>query len=87
MTDTDKTTSTLPSTGDAKPKATETPEAKSFLERAQEAIADAIESTVDAVKENPLTAAAIAGGVVAAAAGAVYGVSKLVEVEDAPEKK
>lgn len=87
MTDTDKTTSTPPATGGAKPKATEAPEAKSFLERAQEAISDAVESTVDAVKENPLTAAAIAGGVVAAAAGAAYGVSKLIEGEDAPEKK
>lgn len=52
-------------------------EAKSFLERAQEAIEDAVETTVEAVKENPLTAAAIAAGVVAAATGAAYGVSAL----------
>ncbi|OYW23274.1 MULTISPECIES: hypothetical protein [unclassified Sphingomonas] len=53
--------------------------AKSFLERAQEAIEDAVESTVEAVKENPITAAAIAAGVVAAAAGAAYGVSTLLD--------
>ncbi|WP_374145624.1 hypothetical protein [Sphingomonas sp. 28-63-12] len=68
----------LPSIADAKA------EAKSFLERAQEAIEDAVESTVEAVKENPLAAAAIAGGVVVAAAGAAYGVSKLLDDGDKP---
>lgn len=52
-------------------------EAKTLLTRAQEAIGSAIETTVEAVKENPVAAAAIAGGVAAAAAGAVYGVSRL----------
>lgn len=52
-------------------------EAKSFLERAQEVIEDAVETTVEAVKEHPLAAAAIAAGVVAAATGAAYGVSAL----------
>ncbi len=51
--------------------------AKSFLERAQEVIEDAVETTVEAVKEHPLAAAAIAAGVVAAATGAAYGVSAL----------
>lgn len=64
---------TLPSTADL------TTGAKSFLERAQEAIEDAVESTVEAVKENPIAAAAIAAGVVAAAAGAAYGVSTLLD--------
>lgn len=59
-------------------------EARSLLARAQEAIEDVVESTVEAVKENPLTAAAIAGGVVVAAAGAAYGVSKLLEDDDKP---
>lgn len=73
---------TIASTGQdiasAMPKSTDLmAEAKSFLERAQEAIEDAVETTVEAVKENPLTAAAIAAGVVAAATGAAYGVSAL----------
>lgn len=54
-------------------------DAKSFLERAQAAIEDAVESTVEAVKENPLTAAAIAAGVVVAAAGTAYGISTLLD--------
>lgn len=54
-------------------------EAKSFLLRAQEAIGQAVDSTIVAFKERPLTSAAIAGGVVAAAAGASYGVKKLFE--------
>jgi len=54
-------------------------EAKSFLLRAQEAIGQAVDSTIEAFKERPLTSAAIAGGVVAAAAGASFGVKKLFE--------
>lgn len=88
MSDTEKTIDIASATtGGAKPTASETGnEPKSFLERAQEAIEDAVETTIDAVKENPLTAAAIAGGVVAAAAGAAYGVSKLIESEETPAK-
>ncbi len=56
-------------------------DAKSFLERAQAAIEDAVETTVEAVKENPLTAAAIAAGVVVAAAGTAYGISTLLDGE------
>lgn len=62
-------------------------EAKSFLERAQEAIEDAVETTVEAVKENPLTAAAIAAGVVAAATGAAYGVSALLSDDKTADDK
>jgi len=61
-------------------------DAKSFLARAQEVIEDAVETTIDAVKENPVTAAVIAGGVAVAAAGAVYGVSRLLEPEATPAK-
>jgi ElaB/YqjD/DUF883 family membrane-anchored ribosome-binding protein len=59
---------------------------KSFLGKAQEAISDAFDSTVEAVKENPLTAVGIAAGAAAAVAGAAFGVSKLLE-EDAPAPK
>lgn len=50
---------------------------KSLISRAQEAIEHAVETTVGAVKENPVAAAAIVGGVAAVAAGAAYGISKL----------
>lgn len=58
---------------------------KSFLARAQEVIEDAVESTVDAVKEHPLAAAAIAAGAAVAVAGAAYGASKLLDNGDAAE--
>ena len=54
-------------------------EEKSFFERAQEAIGAAVESTVEAVKEHPAAAAAIAAGATAAVAGAAYGISKLLD--------
>ena len=57
-------------------------EEKSFLERAQDAIGAAVDSTVEAVKEHPAAAAAIAAGATAAVAGAAYGISKLLEDED-----
>ncbi len=50
---------------------------KSLIARAQEAIEQAVETTVGAVKDNPVAAAAIVGGVAAVAAGAAYGISKL----------
>jgi len=56
-----------------------TAEEKSFIERAQEAIGSAVDSTVGAVKEHPAAAAAIAAGATAAVAGAAYGISKLRE--------
>ncbi len=58
---------------------------KSFLARAQEAIGEAVESTVDAVKEHPLAAAAIAAGAAAAVAGAAYGASKLLDNDNEAE--
>ena len=60
---------------------------KSFFERAQEAIGSAVESTVEAVKENPATAAAIAAGATAAVAGAAFGISKLLGDDDKGNKK
>ena len=59
---------------------------KGFLERAQEAIGAAVESTVEAVKEHPAAAAAIAAGATAAVAGAAYGISKLLEEGDDESK-
>lgn len=55
---------------------------KGIIGRAQETVGSAVGSTIEAVKERPVTAAAIAGGVAAAAAGAVYGVSKLRSASD-----
>jgi len=55
---------------------------KSFFERAQEALESAVESTVDAVKEHPLAAGAIAAGAAAAVAGVAYGASKLLDKDD-----
>lgn len=59
-----------------------TEESKSFFEQAQEALGDALESTVEAVKEHPVAAAAIAAGAAAAVAGAAYGVSQLLGGEE-----
>lgn len=50
---------------------------KSFLETAQEAIGDAVDATVQAVKDNPVAAAAIAAGAAAAVGGAVYAATQL----------
>ncbi|MEO7691117.1 MAG: hypothetical protein ABIS51_17680 [Sphingomonas sp.] len=78
-------------TDEAKPAAAATPaakaEEKSFFERAQEAIGSAVESTVEAVKEHPATAAAIAAGATAAVAGAAFGISKLLGDDDKGDKK
>lgn len=57
---------------------------ESFLTTAQEAISDAFDATVEAVKEHPVAAAAIAAGAAAAVAGAAFGVSKLLD--DSEEK-
>ncbi len=53
-------------------------ESKSFLSRAQEALASATDTAVNAVKEHPIAAASIAAGAAAAVAGAAYGASKLL---------
>ena len=66
--------------------ATAAPEEKSFLEQAQEAIGDAIESTVEAVKEHPVAAAAIAAGAAAAVGGAAYAATKLMSGEESTKK-
>lgn len=55
---------------------------KSFFERAAEVIEGAVETTVEAVREHPLAAGAIAAGAAAAVAGAAYGASKLLGGED-----
>ena len=59
-----------------------TSEHKSFLEQAQEAIEGAVESTVEAVKEHPIAAAAIAAGAAAAVGGAAYAASQLLGDKD-----
>jgi hypothetical protein len=64
-----------------------TDESKSFLETAQGAIADAYEATVEAVKEHPVAAAAIAAGAAAAVGGAAYAASQLLGDKDATDKK
>ncbi|MEI9927116.1 MAG: hypothetical protein WDN44_04560 [Sphingomonas sp.] len=53
-------------------------ENKSFLEQAQDAIGDALESTVEAVKEHPIAAAAIGAAAAAAVGGAAYAASHLL---------
>ena len=62
-------------------------EPKSFFEQAQEALGDALETTVEAVKEHPVAAAAIAAGAAAAVAGAAYGVSQLLGSDEEEAKK
>jgi hypothetical protein len=53
--------------------------ARTTLGNAGGAIRDAVDGVVDAAKENPATAAAIAAGAAAAVAGAAFGISKLRE--------
>lgn len=45
---------------------------KPFMAQAQESVSGAWEATVSAVRERPVTAAAIAAGAVAAIGGAAY---------------
>ncbi|MBB5708938.1 hypothetical protein [Sphingomonas xinjiangensis] len=49
----------------------------SFIKTAQDAIGDAVDATVNAVKEHPVAAAAIAAGAAAAVGGAAYAVTQL----------
>ena len=49
----------------------------SFIKTAQGAIGDAVDATVNAVKEHPVAAAAIAAGAAAAVGGAAYAATKL----------
>lgn len=60
---------------------------RNLITRAQEAIEQAVDTTVAAVKENPVAAAAIVGGVAAVAAGAAYGISKLGAATGEPAPK
>ncbi|MCH7860402.1 hypothetical protein ACQKOH_13845 [Sphingomonas sp. NPDC092331] len=66
-------------TGNAIPETIEEAkeEAKGFLAQAQEAIGDAVDATVAAVKEHPIAAAGIAAGVAAAVGGAAYAATQL----------
>lgn len=57
---------------------------KSFIKTAQETLGQAVDATVEAVRERPVTAAAIVGGVAAAAVGARYGINKLRTNGDDP---
>src|SRR5262249_22803015 len=56
-------------------------ESKSFLSKAQETLANAAGSAVNAVKEHPIAAASIAAAAAGAVAGAAYGASKLLNGE------
>ncbi|WP_025560114.1 hypothetical protein [Sphingomonas sp. UNC305MFCol5.2] len=59
---------------------------KSFLASAQETVAGAVDATVQAVKDHPVAAAAVAAGAAAAVGGAVYAATQLGG-EKEPAKK
>ena len=63
-----------------------TEETKSFSAQAQEAIGDAVDATVTAVKEHPIAAAGIAAGVAAAVGGAAYAATHM-GAEKQPQAK
>ena len=52
-------------------------EAKSLIGQAHDIFDQAVEITANFIEERPIAAAAVAGGVALAAAGAVFGVSRL----------
>ena len=58
----------------------------SLLSQAKDAIGSAVETTIEAVKDHPVAAAAIGAGVAATVAGAAFGVSKLLEEDETPAK-
>lgn len=58
-------------------------QAKDRLADAGGAIRDATDRVVEAAKDNPVAAAAIAAGAAAAVAGAAFGISKLLDRDDA----
>lgn len=60
---------------------------KSFLASAQETVAGALDATVQAVKEHPVTAAAVAAGAAAAVGGAVYAATQLGGDKEPQSKK
>lgn len=65
---------------DAAKTVTET--SSSLYAQAKDAIGQAVETTIEAVKEHPVAAAAIGAGVAATVAGAAFGVSKLLEDDE-----
>ncbi|HWK34660.1 hypothetical protein [Sphingomonas sp.] len=69
------------------PEPLTTSERKTFLAQAQETASQAFNTTVDAVREHPVTAAAAVAGAAAAVAGAAYGASKLKANDSAPKTK
>ncbi|WP_294289997.1 hypothetical protein [uncultured Sphingomonas sp.] len=68
-------TSTLDTTDTSSVTTTEGRQA--LFNTAKDAVTEAVQTAVDAVKANPKTAAAIAAGATAAVAGAAYGATKL----------
>jgi hypothetical protein len=61
-------------------------DAKRFFTQAQAKVTEAVHAAIEAAKENPKTAAAIATGAAAAVGAAAYGVTKLRE-DDGGTKK
>jgi 2-keto-3-deoxy-L-rhamnonate aldolase RhmA len=57
-------------------------QAKSFFAQAQDKVTEAVNAAIEAAKEKPKTAAAIATGAAAAVGAAAYGVTKLREGDD-----
>lgn len=60
---------------------------KSFLASAQETVAGAVDATVQAVKDHPVAAAAVAAGAAAAVGGAVYAATQLGGDKEPASKK
>ncbi|KRC78298.1 hypothetical protein [Sphingomonas sp. Root241] len=60
---------------------------KSFLASAQETVAGAVDATVQAVKDHPVAAAAVAAGAAAAVGGAVYAATQLGGEKEPASKK
>jgi hypothetical protein len=58
-------------------------EAKSLIGQAHDMFDQAVEVAANFIEERPIAAAAVAGGVALAAAGAVFGVSRLTSDEPA----
>jgi hypothetical protein len=65
------------------PESMSAEEAKTFFAQAQAKVTEAVSAAIDAAKENPKTAAAIATGAAAAVGAAAYGVTKLRESQAA----
>ncbi|HET9510553.1 MAG TPA: hypothetical protein VFO80_05325 [Sphingomonas sp.] len=80
---------TTPETTDTS-SVTTTEGRQALFNTAKDAVTEAVQTAVDAVKANPKTAAAIAAGATAAVAGAAYGASKLSAAKSgtaAPKKR